>query len=115
MHKNDVVRLRHMLEAAKEAVTFAENKQRKDLDDDLILARAIVKSIEIIGEAAANVSQESRDKFSPVAWPSIIGMRNRLIHAYYDINLDVVWSTIKEDLPPLIVQLESILAGEQNL
>lgn len=115
MHKNDVVRFRHMLEAAREAVAFAENKRRKDLDDDLILARALVKSVEIIGEAAANVSQGSKDKFSPVAWESIIGMRNRLIHAYYDINLDVVWSTIKEDLPPLIAQLENILADEQNL
>jgi uncharacterized protein with HEPN domain len=100
MQKYDIIRLRHMLEAAKESIHFARNKTRSSLDTDRQLALALVKSIEIIGEAAANVSKEGREETPQIPWQSIISMRNRLIHAYFDINLDIVWQTIYEELPP---------------
>lgn len=64
--------------------------------------------LEIIGEAAAKISNESREELPQIPWLNIIGMRNRLIHAYFDINLDILWKTIKEDLPPLISELQQI-------
>ena len=64
-----------------------------------MLARALVKDIEIIGEAASRVSQDFRATHPQLPWADIVGMRNRLIHAYFDINLDRVWDTIKKDLP----------------
>jgi uncharacterized protein with HEPN domain len=109
MRKDDIVRLRHMLDASIEAVSFVKNKTRNSLDDDRKLVLSLVKSIEIIGEAAANVTTECRKEFSHIPWRDIISMRNRLIHAYFDINLDILWKTVEEDLPPLIADLEKIV------
>ena len=80
MRKDDIVRLRHMLDAAIEAISFAKNKTRNSLDDDRKLVLSLVKSIEIIGEAAANVTPECREEFSHIPWRDIVSMRNRLIH-----------------------------------
>jgi uncharacterized protein with HEPN domain len=74
----------------------------------------LLSSIEIIGEAASKVSKETREQFSEIPWAVIVAMRNRLIHVYYDIDLDRVWDTIMDDLPPLAVALESILRGSET-
>ena len=71
-----------------------------------------MKAIEIVGEAASKISEECREDFPQIPWTNIIGMRNRLIHAYFDLNLDILWKTITEDLPPLIAELEKILLSE---
>jgi len=112
MQKDDLVRLRHMLDSAREAMLFAQNKTRSSLDTDRKLVLALVKSIEIVGEAAANVTNKCREDLPQIPWPNIIGMRNRLIHAYFDINLDILWKTMIEDLPPLIADLEKIVEVE---
>ena len=109
MRKDDAVRLFHMLEAAQEAVSFAEDKTRADLNIDRKLVLALVKDIEIIGEAAANVTAERRRELMQIPWNKIVGMRNRLIHAYFEIDLDVLWKTITEDILPLISALEKIV------
>ncbi len=69
--------------------------------------------MEIIGEAAANVTTTTQAKYHEIEWTVIIGMRNRLIHAYFDINYHIVWQTVKENLPPLIEQLQSILKNKE--
>ena len=112
MQQHDEIRLRHMLEAAKEAVEFAAGKSRKDLDDDRMLTLAITKSIEIIGEAASKVTEVCRAENDNIPWNDVTSMRNRLIHGYFDINLDIVWETIQTDLPGLIESLENILSKE---
>ena len=112
MQKDDVIRLRHMLDAAKEATSFVRNKTRSSLDTDRQLVLSLVKSIEIVGEAAAHVSEKCCRDFPQIPWQDIIGMRNRLIHGYYDIDLDIVWKTVIEDLPPLIAELEEIIEVE---
>ncbi len=114
MQKDDFIRIQHMLEAAQEAVTFAEGRSRDDLATDRMLSLAIVRCIEIVGEAAANVSSEERNRYAQIPWGDIVGMRNRVIHAYFDIDLKLVWDTITDDLPPLIVQLDKILVTESN-
>ena len=111
MRKDDSIRLQHMLDTAREAEFFSRNKSRKSLDTDRKLALALVKCIEIIGEAAAQISNESREALPQIPWSDIIAMRNRLIHAYFDINLDILWKTVIEDLPPLISELEKILGS----
>ena len=78
-----------------------------------MLALALIKSIEVVGEAAARTSTETRAKYPAVPWVDVIGMRNRLIHAYFDIDLDRVWDTVTVDLPPLITVLEQIVRREQ--
>ena len=109
MHKDDAIRLRHMLDAAQEAIEFAHGHTRADLDGDRKLVLALVKDIEIIREAAYQVSQTAREQQSGIPWDDIIGMRHRLVHAYFDINRDVLWRTVQDDLPPLLQELREIL------
>jgi uncharacterized protein with HEPN domain len=112
MNENDIVRLRHMLDAAREAVGFMQGLNRNDLDENRLLALAETRLLEIIGEAAREVSQETRDKYSQVSWKLIIGMRDRLIHGYFKVDLNIVWKVIVDDLPPLISTLETIIPSE---
>jgi len=112
MRKDDRIRLQHMLDAAREALSFAQGRTREDLDKDRLLVLGLVKAIEIIGEAAYQISEETRAQLPAVPWEDIIGMRHRLVHAYFDINLEILWRTVQEDLPPLVSTLESILAKE---
>jgi uncharacterized protein with HEPN domain len=103
-----------MLDAAREAVSFIKDKKRSDLDTDRMLVLSLVKSIEIMGEAASKVTKESRDGYLEVPWLNIIGMRNRLIHVYFDIDLDRVWDTVTDDLPPVIAALDKIVQKEEK-
>ena len=109
MSDPDRIRLRHMLDAATEALTFARNRTKEDLSADRQLALALIKEIEIMGEAASRLSEEMRDRHPEIPWSAIVGMRNRLIHAYADIDLEVVWSAITSDLPRLTRFLEDLL------
>ena len=107
--RDDANFLRDMIDASKEAISFAQGKQRGDLDKDRKLVLAIVRLVQIIGEAADHVSRGFQETHPEIPWPIIIGMRNRLAHAYFDVDLDRVWDTVKDDLPPLIDQLEQIV------
>jgi uncharacterized protein with HEPN domain len=110
MKTDDEVRLRHMLEAAREAISFAEGRSRTDLDDNRMLFHARVRNMEIIGEAGSQVSKEFRDTRSGLPWADVIGMRNRLIHAYFDIDPDIVWDTATQDLPLPVAALTELMA-----
>lgn len=114
MYKDDLTRLRHMLDSAKEAMSFIRGKKRRDLDTDRMLVLSLVKSIEIMGEAASKVTKESREGSPEVPWLDVIGMRNRLIHVYFDIDLDRVWDTITDDLPSVIAVLEKIVQKQEK-
>lgn len=109
MQSHDRVRLQHMLEAAEEAIAFIEGQTRASLEKDRMLEFALVRAIEIIGEAAAQVTPEYREACSQIQWNSIIGMRNRLIHAYFDVNRDILWKTVTDDLPSLMKELQRLL------
>ena len=74
---------------------------REELGADEMLSLSLVRLLEIIGEAANGVSTDFREKRPQIPWKKMIGLRNRLIHGYFDINLDIVWDTVVEDLPPL--------------
>lgn len=109
MFIDDATRLRHMRDAAMEAVAFVQGKERSDLDSDRILTLALLKSIETVGEAAYKVSRNYRDAYAEIPWRSLIEMRNSLVHDYYDIDVDAVWATIQDDLPPLISALDRLV------
>jgi uncharacterized protein with HEPN domain len=108
MRWEDRIRLQHMLDAANEALSFARGKKRPDLDENRMLVLALVKDIEIIGEAAYQIPQETREQLQDIPWEDIVGMRHRLVHAYFDINLDILWQTVQEDLPGLISLLNPL-------
>lgn len=98
-----------MLRAAREAMEFAQDKRREDLNDDRLLVLGLIKAVEIIGEAASKVTKVYQTEHPQIPWSAIIAMRNVLIHGYFNVDLDEVWSTPQNDLPPLIADLEKIV------
>jgi uncharacterized protein with HEPN domain len=109
MQAEDRIRLQHMLDACYEAQSFIAGHDEVELKANRLLLLAIVKSIEIIGEAASRVSQELRNGTPQIPWRQIVAMRNRLIHGYFDINTTLVWKTVNDEIPLLIKPLEELL------
>lgn len=114
MSRDDLIRLRHMLDAAKEAVELAAGKSRYDIESERTLNLSLVRLIEIVGEAANRVSLEGRAKSPGIPWLQIIGMRNRLIHGYDNIDFDILHQTVCQDLPLLITELGKIIPHEKE-
>lgn len=104
----DEVRLQHMLDAAQKAINYMHSRSRADLETDELLMLALVRLLEIIGEAAKNVSRETREQAPHISWRQIAGTRDRLIHGYFAVDLDVLWTIINHDLPPLIAELQHL-------
>lgn len=109
MKIDDKTRLFHMIEAAEDAVSFLSKKTFDDLLTDRQLAFAVIRALEIVGEAAAQITQESRELHSNVKWRDIVSMRNKLINAYFDINYNIVWAAVKEEIPKLLPELKKII------
>jgi uncharacterized protein with HEPN domain len=99
---DDQVRISHLIEAAEKAVAYAAGRHRSALDDDELLRLALTKLVEIVGEAAKQVSEPTRRAHPAVPWSAAARMRDRLIHHYFDINLDILWTTVTTDLPELL-------------
>lgn len=111
----DWVRLRHMLDAAHEALDFTAGRSVADLDSDRQLLLALFSDLSLIGEAASHVSDEGRTQLPGIPWAAMIGMRNRVVHEYFDIDNRRVWDTVHDDLPPLIDHLERFLEAQGHL
>jgi uncharacterized protein with HEPN domain len=116
MNERDEVRLRDMLDAAHDAQSFVAGRTRQMLDTDRMFAFALVRAIEIIGEAASRITEETRQALPEIQWRSVIGMRNKIIHDYISVDNNIVWDVATSDLPILIIQLEKIIEdnGMQN-
>jgi uncharacterized protein with HEPN domain len=110
MSNEDMVRLKHMLDAAKKAIEFTKSSKRSDLESDEQLSLAVVRLLEVLGEAAKNVSEEVRQGYPEIPWRQIGGTRDRLIHGYFDVDLDIVWQIVSVDLPELVGHLEKALS-----
>jgi uncharacterized protein with HEPN domain len=111
MRTEDMVRLRHMIEAAESAAQFIAGRSRSDLDTDRMLLFAVVRAIEVVSEAASKLSEEFRAAHPGIPWRAIVGMRNRLIHAYFDIDTQTVWETTTQELPPILNRLRELAAA----
>jgi len=95
-----------MMDAARQAMGFAQGKSRKSLDTDPMLARALMHAILEIGEAASRTSDAGRSRAPEVPWAQLVGMRNVLIHVYWGVDFDRLWKTVSEELPALLAMLE---------
>jgi uncharacterized protein with HEPN domain len=115
MRPDDAVRIRHMIEAAESAQRFIAERQCTDLDTDQMLLFALVRAVEIIGEAASKISPEMRRAAPSVPWSAITAMRNRLIHAYFDIDHKILWKTVSEEIPALLSFLPVLLRKDGNV
>jgi uncharacterized protein with HEPN domain len=112
MSRRDDVSLRHMLDHAREASALVRGKTRADLDADRVLSLALVRLLEIVGEAANRVPADVRSQHPNVPWAAIVGLRNRLIHGYDSIDFDILWQILTQDLPSLITTLEDIVSDD---
>lgn len=112
--RENVVRLRHMLDHAQEAVAMARGKTRADLDKDRQLNLSLVRLLEIIGEAASRMPKEECARYPGIPWPEIVSLRNRLIHGYDMVDFDILYQIFTQDLPPLIAELEKIVSKAES-
>ena len=109
MEKNDEKRLSDMLQAAKDALGFLQDKTREDLDKDKPLTLSLLKSLEMIGEAASRVSKECQMGCEPIPWDNVIDLKQQVVHTYWDIDRDWIWKTVTDELPPIIDALEQLI------
>ncbi|MFA6979353.1 MAG: DUF86 domain-containing protein [Ignavibacteriaceae bacterium] len=114
MGDEDRIRIRHMIDASEEALSFVRTAKKEEFSQSRQLILSVIKDIEIIGEAASKISEETKLKYSEIPWKDIVGMRNRLIHGYFDVNINLVWNTTKNNLPPLIKSLKEIITEEKE-
>ena len=111
MSRNDPwVRVHDMLDHAREAVEMASGRTLDELASTRMLNLAMTRLVEVIGEAASRVPDDFRARYEEVPWRMIADSRNRLIHGYSTIDLRVLWDIVQDDLPPLIGQLEAVIA-----
>jgi uncharacterized protein with HEPN domain len=111
MNERDVVRMRHMLDEAHKVRQAMQGRTRDELNQDWMLSYAAQHALQIIGEAASRVTQETREEFPDIEWKNIIGMRQWLVHGYDQVKQDIVWMTVQKDVPLLIREIRERLAA----
>lgn len=112
--RDPMLRMRHMLDHAKEVLALVQGRKRADLDTDRALNLQVVHLLEIVGEAAGGVTEDERSKHPGIPWARIVGLRNRLVHEYDAVDFDIVWKIVTEDVPPLVKELEKIVPPEDE-
>ena len=113
--RSDAAYLADMVQAARDAMEFTAGLTLPELTQSRLHQHAILKALEIVGEAASQVSVGAKDQFPMIPWHELIGMRNRVVHAYFGVDFSVVWRTVHEDLPALISHLEPHVPPEETV
>lgn len=98
-----------MLDAANAVLQHITHKKLTDLEQDRLLLGGVIRELLLIGEAANAISPQTKSKISNIPWKEVIGMRNQLIHGYFDISYKIIWITATEDIPTLVSELKKIL------
>jgi uncharacterized protein with HEPN domain len=107
---DDGVRIQHMRDATRRALEIASGKSVANLDPDSETALALVRLLEVLGEAARHMSLGTQAKYPAIPWRDIGDTRNRIIHEYFDVDFEIIAAIIRDDLPPLQQQLDAIIA-----
>lgn len=110
MPPEDWIRVEHMIDSAGSVGRFIADRHRVEIETDEMLRFALVRAIEIFGEAASKISAETRNANSNIPWQAIVGMRNRLAHAYFDIDADILWVAASQEIPALLPELRIMLS-----
>jgi uncharacterized protein with HEPN domain len=109
MQNEDRTRVLHMIEAAEVVSRFVTDRRREELDTELMLLFALVRAIEVFGEAAARISVVTKAANSEIPSPEIVAMRNRLVHAYFDVDRSILWKAATEEIPALLPRLRALI------
>lgn len=112
MLREDEIRILHIVDACEAVLRYVSGQRLEDLQTDDMRARAVIQAIGVIGEAAAHLSDVFQARHTDIPWPQIVGMRNRLVHAYFDIDYKRLWDTATSDVPALHARMTSLLRNE---
>jgi len=114
MRKNDVIYLKHILDAISRIEEYVKGVKREDYMRNNLLQDGVIRQIEIMGEAAKRLSSEIKEKYPNLPWKDMAGMRDKLIHDYFGVDLDAVWETVEKDIPLLKREVKKIIKREKN-
>ena len=109
-HRDDSIYLKHILDAISRIEKYVNRINRNRFAKHLLIQDGVIRQIEIIGEASKKLSTTFRNKHKHIPWKDIAGMRDKLIHDYFGVDIDAVWSTVEEDLPTLKREVNNILS-----
>lgn len=112
--RSDDVLLLDMLLAARDIREFTGGMSAETFKTNRMAQSAVIREFQVLGEAARQISEATQAKHSNIAWHKIAGMRNRMIHEYFDVRLDIVWDAVQYDIPTLISQLEAIVPPDDE-
>ncbi|MCB9460330.1 MAG: DUF86 domain-containing protein [Anaerolineaceae bacterium] len=112
--RRDETLLLDMLIAARKIVRFTDGLTQASLATNEMAASAIMREFQVVGQAARMISDEGKASYSQIPWKVISGMRNHLVHEYFNIDFDILWQTIQDDIPTLIGQLETLVTPNQD-
>jgi uncharacterized protein with HEPN domain len=114
MQERDIHSLLDIIISAKLALSYLHGITKSELLNNIQLQDSVLRRLEIIGEAAGRLSEDARLELTQIPWSEIVGMRNRIIHEYDKINLEIIWRTVQQDLPLLLEELEQVVPSENN-
>ncbi len=111
---DELIRIKHMLDAGNQILRFTKDIDQKRFVADEAISLAVTRLLEIIGEASRHISSETRSRYPDVPWQQLGGIRNRLIHAYIDVDLNIVWNICSNSVPRLVADLQKIIDDAAN-
>ncbi len=114
MKKDPLIFINHILESIANIENFSKGITKDELPKSVLKQYAIVRAIEIIGEAVKNIPKDFTSKYSEIPWKKIAGMRDKIIHQYFDIDFNLVWLVLEDDLPDLKKKIKRILEKEKQ-
>ena len=113
MNGKDIPYFKHIMDAIRDIENSTKNLSREDFENNKDVKDAVIRRIEIIGEAVKNISKETRNKYHEIEWKKIVGTRDIIIHAYFNVDLDIAWDIVKKDLPKLKKEIGRILKNNK--
>jgi len=109
MKKDDSVYLHHIIDAFALIEHYMDNASHEEFLRNRLLQDGVIRQLEVMGEAARNISEDLRNEHPQIPWRQMIGLRNRMIHAYFNVDLQIIWEIVKGDIPDLKQKMKQLL------
>jgi uncharacterized protein with HEPN domain len=109
MKKDDSVYLRHIIDAFEQIGLYMNSVSHEEFLRNRLLQDGVIRQLEVMGEAARNLSEDLRNEYPEIPWRQMIGLRNRMIHAYFNVDLQIIWEIVQGDIPDLKQKMKQIL------